>query len=186
MKKGMWIAASILGIMYLGVLYSSPDSPGVGARALATSGPEHPGTQDLSPKWEYATQSDSVGSGLVSIAAIESLSPISFGFPYGGAQRGTLKIQAHPRWGRSAALSIIKGQFICNDPCYTTVQFDDGRVWQYETVLPADNSTTIVFIRDHADFIRELRKARRVRMEALFFQEGTRTFEFKVAGLNWK
>jgi hypothetical protein len=42
-----------------------------------------------------------------------------------------------------------------------------------------------VFIVDYADFRNELQKADRVRMEALFYQEGMRVFDFDVTNLRW-
>jgi hypothetical protein len=36
----------------------------------------------------------------------------------------------------------------------------------------------VMIIRDYADFLNEVRKAKQVRIEALFYQEGNRTFEF--------
>ena len=38
---------------------------------------------------------------------------------------------------------------------------------------------------DAESFIDELRKAKRLKIEADFFQEGPRVFEFDVRGLNW-
>lgn len=35
-------------------------------------------------------------------------------------------------------------------------------------------------------FVKELRKASKLRIEAMFFREGSRVLEFDVAGLQWK
>jgi hypothetical protein len=50
---------------------------------------------------------------------------------------------------------------------------------------PADHSTTAVFIQGYDRFLRELRNARRLRIEAQFFHNGSRVLEFAVAELKW-
>jgi hypothetical protein len=180
MRKGallFWLALLTVGLYLLGSLHQSSPADTVPSTA---SRPYNPVL-----RWVYAQRPDEIGSGTVKIAAVQSLAEIFFGFPYQGAQRGTLTLQDHPRRGESVSLSVSRGQFLCHSPCYTSVRFDSKRIWQYETATPEDGSSNIVFIVDYADFRNELQKADRVRMEALFYQEGMRVFDFDVTNLRW-
>ena len=47
-----------------------------------------------------------------------------------------------------------------------------------ETLLCAD-------VRNYTNFVAAIRRAKKVAIEATFYQEGTRAFEFNVAGLSW-
>jgi hypothetical protein len=44
---------------------------------------------------------------------------------------------------------------------------------------------TILFLDDVAGFVGGLRKAKRVRIEARFYQEGMRTADFHTEGFEW-
>jgi hypothetical protein len=48
-----------------------------------------------------------------------------------------------------------------------------------------ERTTGLLFIHDDEEFISELRKAKSVKIEADFYQEGPRVFEFDVRGLDW-
>jgi hypothetical protein len=83
-------------------------------------------------------------------------------------------------------LHISRGQFLCRtDSCSLMVRFDDKPAARFSAAEPADNSSTLLFIRDYSRFLRETRAAKVVRIEALFFQNGSRVFEFDVAGLDF-
>jgi len=43
----------------------------------------------------------------------------------------------------------------------------------------------MLFIGNYNSFVAELKKAKTLRIEALFFSQGSRIFEFEVAGLKW-
>ena len=50
---------------------------------------------------------------------------------------------------------------------------------------PAESTTGLVFIHDNETFISQLRKTKSLKIEADFYQEGPRVFEFEVGGLDW-
>ena len=102
------------------------------------------------------------------------------------ARSGLLELRIHPRYGKDVILSIEHGQFLCGiDPCNVIVRFDQGAPQTYTALRPADHSTTVLFIRNYDRFLANLRKSRQVYIEAQFYQEGPRVFEFDVAGLKW-
>lgn len=190
MRKFGWIAA-ILGIVAFlsgcapenaSVHYLTPAQEEAASKAALEER-----TKSLGLKWDYYTEDDSIGNGTVKRAIVNSVNEIDFGFPYQGKQRGRLEIRTHPRYGKDVILAIDRGQFLCHTGgCSVTIQFDDeDYIYTYEATEPSSGSTTALFIRGYSPFLSHARKAQRVRVEAEFYQEGPRTFEFDVSGLKW-
>ena len=136
-------------------------------------------------QWSYFSNDDKMGRKK-SFAQVTSNNTLSFDFPYRGPQNGTLTIRRSGQWGTEATVSIERGQFLCRfDGCSVNVQYDGGPVWEYAVTGPADHSTTTLFINEAPEFVSCVRKARVVRIEATFFQQGTQIMEFNVEGFKW-
>lgn len=135
--------------------------------------------------WEYSQQVDPMGRGNIKHASLESRNTVTFGFPYNKIQRATLHLRAHPEYGKDVILSLEKAQFQCNSyrSCSVKIRFDDGKAQSFEAAEPADNSMDTIFIRGYSRFVTAAAKSRTVRIEAQFYQEGTRVFEFPVQNL---
>lgn len=130
---------------------------------------------------------DSMGRGKVERAWTTSVNQFEFDFPYKGTQEATLTLRKHPKHGKDVILSIERGQFLCRiDDCTVQVRFDDSKPSTFSAAEPADHDTTTLFLTNYARFVSNLKKARVVKIEAQFFQEGTRVFEFSSFDLNWK
>ncbi|MFA6450698.1 MAG: hypothetical protein WCX65_14590 [bacterium] len=137
-------------------------------------------------KWNYSETDDEMGRGKIKSATVHSSNQFHFNFPYQEEQRATLQLRIHPKYGHDVILFIENGQFLCDiDSCKVAVRFDEGDAQSFNAVEPDDYSTTALFIRDYNRMIAGLRKANKVYIEAKFFQEGTRVFEFDVSGLEW-
>lgn len=136
--------------------------------------------------WRYAIDAEKMGGGTIKTAITQSRNEVEFGFPYQGRQRATLKLRAHPRFGRDVILAIEKGQVLCeSDGCSVTLKFGSGQPQRFQAARAADHSTTMLFIRDHDRFVGNARKVDTLLIEAQFFQEGNRIFEFDVSALKW-
>jgi hypothetical protein len=82
--------------------------------------------------------------------------------------------------------SVVKSQFLSTGyRKKVLVRFDDRPPIIFYADEPADNSTDTVFIDDYQKFCANLRHAKKVMIEAQFYQEGGRIFEFNVGGLDW-
>jgi hypothetical protein len=137
-------------------------------------------------KWRYDESDDQMGRGRVRRAAVNSLNEVNFDFPYGGDQRGTLTVRVHPKFGKDVILAIDKGQFLCGfDGCSVAVRFDEGKAQTFSAVGPGDHSTAALFFRGYERFVASTKKAKRVYIEAQFYQQGSRVFEFDVSDFNW-
>lgn len=136
--------------------------------------------------WDYYEFEDKMGRGKVKLASVKSKNTIEFGFPYSGSQKATLQLRVHPKLGKDVMLTIEKGQFLCNlNGCNLTLKFDQGSLQVYHASEPADHSTDCLFINNYERLISKLRKSQKLYIEAQFYQEGLRVFEFDVNGLNW-
>jgi hypothetical protein len=138
---------------------------------------------DMRPEWRASTYRDEASGHDGRDARIDSENVVDFRFPYAGPQRAQLQIDVHPRFGKRAILSVRRGQFICSvSGCSVNVRFDSGPVHSFDAIGPADHSSTALFITNHPRFLASARKAKRVYIEAVFYQEGSRTFEFSLEG----
>ncbi|SCZ47304.1 MULTISPECIES: hypothetical protein [unclassified Pseudomonas] len=143
--------------------------------------------QSLGLTWNYADGEDKMSGKPVRQAYVSSINTVDFKFPYGGVQRATLTIRKHPRWGTSAYVAIEKGQFVCGyDDCDVRVRFSNGNAQRMSASEPDDHSSNLLFISNAASFIARARRSDKVFVEADFYQEGSRVFEFDVSDLEWK
>ena len=136
--------------------------------------------------WHYQFGTDEMTGKKIWQVSVTSTNEVDFGFPYSGSQHGTLALRVHPRWGKDVFLYLERGQFLCGtEECTVLVRFDDGPPQRFNASEASDNSTEILFIRDYPRFVGRIKKAKHVAIEAQFFQEGSKVFQFDVAGLNW-
>ncbi len=139
-------------------------------------------------KWAYSEHQDDMGRGTTKTAQVTSSNAVGFGFPYQGETHAVLILRDSPQYGRDVMLSVERGQFVSSyTKNFITVKFDDGELAKFAVSDPENSKTGLLFIRsDDAEFfVSQLRKAKSLKIEADFFQEGPRVFEFDIRGLNW-
>jgi zinc-ribbon domain len=140
----------------------------------------------LGLKWDYQDSEDEMGRGKIKTALVNSLNQIEFDFPYKRPQRATLRLRRHPKYGRDVILQIERGQFLCGiGGCNVQVRFGSKKPVAFSASEPADHRTTALFINNHDSFVASTRKVEKVYIEAQFFREGNRVFEFDVSSLKW-
>ncbi len=148
----------------------------------------HKPTQQIAepePNWTYSTNEDSMGR-TVSFADVTSSNTLDFDFPYQGAQHGRLVVRETTKTGMQASVRIERGQFLCHvSDCSVNVRFDDGPVRTVSAQGAADYSTTILFLESSESFFARMRKAKIMRVEAMFYQQGSQTLQFNVDGFTW-
>jgi hypothetical protein len=166
---------------------SAPPAPATCApRTPATSAPKAPAASTPKWDWNYRDWEDGMGRKHW-IATVASANTLEFGFPYRGAQHATLAVRSSRKDVlEDVYITIERGQFLCGfDDCSLNVKFDDRPIRRFRAAEASDHSTTILFVSDAAGFIDQLRKAKRVRVEARFYQEGMRTADFRTEGFEW-
>jgi hypothetical protein len=136
-------------------------------------------------KWEYSESQDEMGRGTTREARITSSNAVHFGFPYEGETRAALKLRKNSK-GQNVIFRVERGQFISSaSKDYVTVSIDDGGLQQFEVVESEARTSGVLFINDEENFVSQIRKANTVKIEATFYQEGRRVFDFDVRGLEW-
>lgn len=137
-------------------------------------------------EWRQSSSPDKMGRGTIKMAQRDSLTLLNFGFPYAGPQQAVLTLRIHPAHGKDVMLMITRGQFIVS-PFGTkiNVRFDEGKLMKFLVRGSASYDSTIVYIDDYKRFIAHLKKSQKLKIEALFYQEGNQTIEFDVSGLKW-
>lgn len=178
----------IVTVVALLVMYScvtapeTPTTPHVTAsKSVKSSSLEEKENTPFS-NWSYSLTEDKMEGESIYFARTDSLNTATFGFPYSGAQHATLTLRTHPRYGKDLIFSIERGQFLCGyNNCTVLVKFDDKKATTFSASEPADHSTTTLFINNYSAFAGEMLKAKKVRIQAQFYQEGNHTFEFNVA-----
>lgn len=110
---------------------------------------------------------------------------VQFGLPYGESDGKIILRQAAK--SLDVMLTVDQGQFICNpfENDTVVVKFDGGAIQHFACAEAADGSTNVIFLRNAARFVRELKKSNRVQIEAEFFQAGLQQLAFNSAGLKW-
>lgn len=141
-------------------------------------------------KWDFTTEKDEMRGSTNVWASITSDDYASFDFPYNGGSFLKITVRHMKRFGTDVLLGISSGQFDGNDyneDNYVTVRFDHGSPQRYYFTEPSDGSSDQIFIDNSRKFIAKLKRAKKIIIEAPFYQSGLQTFHFTVdESLNWK
>ena len=135
--------------------------------------------------WEYSSEVYGIENESFKSATTNSSSPVNFSFPYNKSKNyGHLTIAKRGKQIQ-AYLTVDTGQFngsYSGQPI--KVKFDQGKTRVFNGVEPSDHQSGWLFITDANGFISVLKKAKIVKMEAEFYREGARLFEFDISGLD--
>jgi hypothetical protein len=144
-------------------------------------------TESDPTSWNYQTDTDKMTSKLSYFAAINATNKLQFGAPYEGGSTATVTIRSKAK-RNEIILTIDKGQFICDvsDGCAIKVRFDSDPAISFEGSEPSDYSSTTLFIHPEPKFIAHAKTAKKMIVEAEFYQEGMQDMEFNTAGLKWE
>lgn len=133
--------------------------------------------------WEYSTDTDEMNDSKSRFASLMSDNTVDFDFPYQGGSSLRLTVRYMKKYGTDVYIKISSGQFICNEYQGTNcvrVRFDNGTPIKFTTNEPSDGSADLLFINNAKKFINLAKKAKTIRIEAPFYQEGNRVFTFTV------
>lgn len=119
-------------------------------------------------------------------ASVVSTNTVEFSFPYQRPQHGTLVLRDTPRFGKDVMFSIERGQILCRsyEDCSILVRFDDRDPLTFNAAGASDGSSETIFIRNHPRFLREMQRAKQVRISVEVYRQGAPTFEFDVSGFD--
>lgn len=153
-------------------------TPAAEQRAVATA------QAPAAAVWGYRDMTDPMTSTKGRMATIDATKQLSLKFPYAGHNQPFLGLR---RKGGSTDVMIVigKGQIICHSGCHVEVRFDDGKAERYSGSMPADLSTTTIFLSPEKKLIEKIKKAKKTVVLLNIYQEGSNALEFNTAGLVW-
>lgn len=137
--------------------------------------------------WTYDENLDEMTDKKSYFAQTTSTNVLEFEFPYQGGSNFTLTIRKKPG-ETDCYIQVSKGQFLGDFSGDRTLRlrFDDANPVNYSYSMASDGSSDLVFINNVQGFISRLKKSKRLKVEAEFYQEGRQIMEFDVSNLEWK
>jgi hypothetical protein len=120
-------------------------------------------------------------------ARTDSLNSLEFEFPYRkDSDHAHLQVQVEPTGRKEIAMEIDKGQFLCNgiDGCTIAVKFDDGPIKNIHANASAAGKADVIF--PSYSILPQLKKAKKVVIEADFYDHGSEQIVFNTDGLRWE
>lgn len=141
---------------------------------------------DSSLMWKYETDTDKMTSKLQYFAAINSTNTLNFAAPYDGGSTAKITVRNQAR-KNEVILTIDKGQFICavSEGCAIKIRFDNDPAITVRGNEPSDYSSTTLFIDPASKIIMHAKKAKKMIIQAEFYQEGLQNMEFNIDGFKW-
>ncbi|WP_051054081.1 hypothetical protein [Fibrella aestuarina] len=197
-KKGKkiwpWVVGIFGGLIILGQL-SNDNSPAASTTSsveasptdttmLATTAVEEKPVEPVS-NWYSFENEDKMGAKST-VTTVDAKELLEFDFPYNGGSTASFVVRR--KGGETDTyLKVSKGQFNSTyDGGTVRIRFDQGKPTTYSFSGASDGSSDIVFINSSNGIIKKLRTAKRMVIEAEFYNEGLRQIEFDVEGFKWK
>jgi hypothetical protein len=138
--------------------------------------------------WEYEEDTDTMTQKTTRFARVKSSNTAYIAFPMGKSQHAILTLRKHPRYGKDVILRIQEGMFNCNpvEGCSVRIRFDNGKMQTFSASMSENMNTEMLFIQNYPRFVAAIKKAKVAYIEASFYMDGNKVFEFPVSGLEWK
>lgn len=130
--------------------------------------------------WKYEQKVDKMHKTTKYFASSDSKDKTTFRFPYNGGSIATMVITNTPGVDHGAGFIISRGQFSCGDDCHIDIKLDDEPVESVRAF--SGDSPDYLGISDN-DVTAKILKAKKITIEPVFFQEGSRQFTFKIDDL---
>ena len=187
-KRGLLVMVAAFGLSAIyGLIFDSTNSassPSTSTASASATTSKSPSSPDA--KWRYSDEEDKMRNQITKYAELDSDNLLNFEFPYNGGSTGDLMLRISPKYGKDVILEVSKGQFLCTfEGCTVHVKFDNQPIVSYGAAEAADGRSDMIFIHNYAGFVQHLKHAKKVTIEAEFYQAGWQQIEFSPAGLNW-
>ncbi|MBN1987843.1 MAG: hypothetical protein JW783_00415 [Bacteroidales bacterium] len=136
--------------------------------------------------WTYMEDKDPMDGTARHFANNTSINKIDFEFPYNGGSSFKLTLR-EMGYGNEVLIRVSSGQFLTDALNGVTIRakFDENQPINYTYQTPSDGSLDMIFIDEAESFIENLKTAKKLKIEAQFYNEGSKIIEFDVDGLTW-
>lgn len=190
MKKKNLLSLLAIGAFMALAVASSKDkssSSSSSSSSASASGTESQARSKPEENWAYGSDQDEMTNKERYWTSTTSTNTIDFEFPYQGGSTFDLTVRNLGN-KNEVTLSVSKGQFLTSfgfsKACM--VKFDDETGTRFSYGSASDGSSDVIFFSNASKFISKLKKAKKLKIEAPFFNEGNKIIEFDVAGLKWE
>lgn len=187
-KKVWFIILAVLVLLYIiGTISGGGDKESSSTSGEATKSESTvKETPEVKSNWSYTEDEDKMTSEKRYFASCVSTNEIEFEFPYDGGSHFTLKVRNMGK-GNDIVLQVSKGQFMpgIGSTEYCRVKFDDGETVNYTYGSAADGSADVIFLENSSKFLGKLKTAKKLMIEAPFYDAGRKVIESNVEGLTW-
>lgn len=131
--------------------------------------------------WTAEDRIDPISGKMVYGVSAKSRNSVDLDFPFGKI-RAKLEIQAHPVFGRRAAILMTGGIASCSVtvPCELLIRFDEGSPQRFDGVVPDSGANDVLLVRQYVKFIALLKKSKSAYIAIPFYKQGIEVFEFSV------
>jgi hypothetical protein len=140
---------------------------------------------EIQSDWLYEAVYNEMDDKTTYYAQLKSTNNLNFQFPYNGGSPMYLNVR---KKGKSIKvyLQIKPGQFLIDSYNNKTIRikYDDGKSSAYTALTAADGSSDVIFIQNTARFMTNLKRSKKLLIEAPYYQEGAQLSRFNVEHLD--
>lgn len=183
-KKGVGVLG-ILGIAILALFGYSVFQSGSSSHSSADN-PINTAQATINKQvvWEYSNSVvDEMSGKPTKRASLKSQNTHDLGFPYQGGTYGEIVVRQSPRFGNDIFFEINSGQLLCHsDDCHVIIKFDEDQPQRIAAKGSSDYRSTVLFLSGYKKLVTKIKHSKKVIIEAEFYKEGLRSFEFGVSG----
>lgn len=137
--------------------------------------------------WTYSENIDEMTEKTSYFASCTSTNSEQFEFPYTDPCYMSIVVRQSPKYGRDVYITITCGQFnVKFQGTPVKFKFDDKAVETFGFNSADDGSHDVLFSNNPKKLIAKLKNSKTLKIEAEFFQQGSRVFRFNTEGLVWE
>ena len=174
MKKRVQTFASILAIGLFIFLAFGSDDEGI--------------STDLAEKqsWVYSEEDDETSGDKIYSATLHSSNQVEFAYPHHGGSYFEFIIKNSGKENETI-LRVSNGQFMpsVRDSEALGITFDEGDFMSHNYSSATDGSADYIFLSNPDSLIKKVKNAKKLKIEAPFFNAGIQVIKFDVDSLQW-
>lgn len=197
MKKKWKVLIGVLAVLAL-IGYCSEQSESESAKAKTdqavdtakTARTDKTTTENVEKKiksyWSYNESVDEMTEVTNYFATCQSINEVDFEFPYEGGSHLSLVVRNMGK-KNEVLFFISSGQFNSGiDGQTITLKVDNDEPFKINCYNASDGRTDVLFANNAEKLLEKIKQAKTLKVQAEFFQEGNKTFNFNVEGLQWE
>lgn len=191
-KKGCLIGA-IVGIVFLVILIAvgiggGDDSQEQGQKEKQTVAQAEKKKEAHKNPWVAFEEVDEMSNEVRYFKKTESLNELEFDFPYQGGSSFTLMVRGKENQKPEIILLTDNGQFMSSfgGSEHLRLKFDDGEAFTVTYNSSANGNANVIFLNSESKILKMLPTAKKLKIEAPFFESGCQIIDFDVEGFTWE